>query len=844
MKSLDQIDKEIFNPNLSPLEGIPLQVILQPNTVEHSKGTPSLDLNGEWQLAMDGNASERLGIAWSDSITAEVPGSIHTALLKSGLIPDPYVGKNDEIARSFSFKTWWYKRIFTKPEGFKHARLLFGGVCDMCTVWLNGTELGNHKGMFGGPDFEISQLLKEGENVLIVKLEPAPYKERTTEINEYFNGMNVGWLNSVVFNNVYGWHYINLPALGIWRSVVIEEVPTVQLANPFIATIHAEEGCVRLQALLVNREQPIPGKLQVSIEPDNFSGDSYHFIHTLEATESKVPLFEFTIPNPQLWWPNGYGEQALYKLKLSFVPGNGENPHYKESLFGIRTIEMKPLHEGPKPELYNWTFVINGKPMFIKGTNWCTMDALMRFEYERYDRFLSMAQESHTQLLRAWGSGMPETDEFYELADRKGIMVIQEWPTAWDSDLVQPTDVLNETVIHNTLRLRNHPSLIMWGGGNESANPTGPVIDMFGRLSYELDGTRPFHRGEPWGGSIHNYEVYWERKPLDRNLSLTGLFIGEFGLASLPDMETVRRYIPAEEQVIWPAPEQGSFVHHTPVFNLKECMLNLAEYVPDFLANDSMEAFVLGTQLAQATGIRYTLELARTRWPDCTGVAYYKMNDNNPAASWSTVDWYGAPKLAYYIIKDAYAPLHIAVLLDTLNPGAKAIDLPVYLLDDTDKLKDTQWSVIVRAVDNQLTEVKRESYDGDGAVATVTLLGQFDLTAEQADSKPLFIVTDIIVNGELVHRSFSWLNYQLKQGSLFELPQTNLELSVENDLCIVTNRGHLPAVAVHLAVKDQMHEFKPDDNYFWLEPGETRHVKTNIAAGVEVSAWNVTRPTY
>lgn len=119
---------------------------------------------------------------------------------------------------------------------------------------------------------------------------------------------------------------------------------------------------------------------------------------------------------------------------------------------------MRPLIDGAKEDYYNWTFVINGKPMFIKGTGWCTMDALMDFSRNKYEHLLQIAQSQHIQMLRAWGGGMPETDDFYELCDKYGILVMQEWPTAWNSHNTQPYTILQETVERNTKRLRNHPS--------------------------------------------------------------------------------------------------------------------------------------------------------------------------------------------------------------------------------------------------------------------------------------------------------------------------------------------------------------------------------------------------
>ena len=230
------------------------------------------------------------------------------------------------------------------------------------------------------------------------------------------------------------------------------------------------------------------------------------------------------------------GEQPLYQVTLSFTPDDGGVADTHSFNFGLRTIEMAPLPGGPRPDRYNWTFVVNGAPMFIKGTNWCTLDALLDFSRARYERFIKLAAMQHVQMFRPWGSGMPETDDFYDLCDRYGILVMQEWPTAWNSHVTQPYGMLEETVRRNTLRIRNHPSLAMYGGGNESSEPFGPAIDMMGRLSIELDDTRVFHRGEPWGGSKHDYGTYWGRQNLDYSLNMTSVFWGEFGMALQPGL--------------------------------------------------------------------------------------------------------------------------------------------------------------------------------------------------------------------------------------------------------------------------------------------------------------------
>ncbi|MEK0316706.1 glycoside hydrolase family 2 protein [Cohnella sp. 56] len=841
VKSLDEIDRDIFAPAGTPLEGAAIPAVLAAGAPKHPNGLRRTNLDGDWELAMEGTEGERLGAAWSDAIPAAVPGSVHTALLRAGVIPDPYEAQNDQIAKAYSFKTWWLRTSFDWAGTAVGASLTFGGVCDSCAVWLNGKLLGGHKGMFGGPDFEVGDLLQREGNVLVVRLDPAPFMERTTEMNDFFNGMNVGWLNTAVFNNVYGWHYIDLPALGIWRSVTVEQTPDVKVEPPFIGTLDAQEGLMRLNVRLNGGSRPLEGELAVTIAPDNFEGETHYFTSPVEQAAGSAELrFEFNIPDPQVWWPNGLGAHPLYRLTVAFTASGGRGTaDVTDSVFGIRTIEMRPTADGAREDWYNWTFVVNGKPMFVKGTNWCTLDALMRFERERYDRFLTLAEASHIQLLRAWGSGMPETDDFYELADRKGLMVIQEWPTAWDSDRVQPYDILEETAVRNTLRLRNHPSLVMWGGGNESADPTGPVIDMFGRLAWELDGTRPFHRGEAWGGSRHNYEVYWGKKPLERNLSLAWPFIGEFGLPSMPNLETVLRYLPGSERDVWPAPETGTLIHRTPVFNLKSCMDRLLFYSSAFTDNGSIAAFVLGTQLAQTTGVRHTLELARSRWPASTGIAFYKLNDNNPAASWATVDWHGVPKMAYYFIRDAYEPLHAAVLLDTFSPGSSGLSAPVYLFDDAGALMDAAWEVTVRAYNKQLAEIARTVYKESRSTEAVRRIGTFELSGEQTDTCPLLLVTELRTSGAPLKRSFSWLNFEQDNGCLFRLPSARLEWRTRDDRVEIANAGDVPAVAVQIEIEAGADDFHPAEQYLWLDSGETKSVWIGDAAVVGVTAWNM-----
>lgn len=694
-----------------------------------------------------------------------------------------------------------------------------------------------------GPEYDVTDLLRE-ENTLIVKLEPIPFEPwdmvgESGTPNTSANPKNNGsWRHTVVFNNGYGWHYSNLQSLGIWNSVALEAVPDVELPFPFLTTLDAAACTVGLAAEVKARDA-VSGSLRVCFRPDNFEGKTYGFEQHLTLKAGTQHLrYTFAVPEAHLWWPNDLGAQDLYQVQISFLPEHGSGDA-QSVLSGLRTVTMAPLPERPNPYKYNWTFVINGQKQFVKGTGWCTLDPLMDFSRARYETFLSLAQAQHNQLLRAWGSGMPETDTFYELCARHGLMVIQEWPTAWDSHLMQPYDVMEQTIRCNTLRLRNAPALVMWGGGNESPNPFGAEIDRMGQLAIELDGTRPFHRGEGWGGSTHDYTCYWGQQSLQYNMTLTSEFFGKFGLASAPCMESIKRYLPEEE---WscPPPESGPcFTYHTPIFGTGGDLDRLGQYAGYFLPEKyTMEQFVRASQLAQATALRHPLERARVRWPECAGALYYKMNDNFPACSWATADWYGAPKLSYYVVQDSFAPLQAIVLTDQLNLRGTPAVFAAWLVDDADALDGADWEVRLRAYGKSLQPVKEARFSGHGRVDAPHAVGELCLSYRETDTAPLFITAEVWKDGALAASTFYWYNFENEKGCLFNLPKTALEWRTEGNDVLIRNAGPVAAAGVTLSAPGAADTFRTSDNIFWLAPGQSRTIRVNRPQDLQITAWN------
>lgn len=822
-QSLDKIDAQSWSDAVAPgsIGGMTMQK-MKPSQFKHRAADKTISLDGTWTLR--GADESNSGIC----IDAKVPGSIHTALFSKGVIPDPRVGRNDTIAEKCSYKTWTMTRTFTYSGDIEDPQLVFDGIANRCTIRLNGQIVCEHEGMFGVPPQPVGKLLRRGENTLEVTLHPIVAMFN----NEWPNIANQSWKRTVVVNCVYGWHYSKIPSMGIWNNVRLESRPARRIEHPFVIT-RSTGGDMRL---VLSLPQQVTGEVRLLVKPANFKGNSQAYKATVNNASGET-AFDFAIAQPQLWYPNDVGPPNLYDAEVQLIV-DGKVTSTATKRFGIRTIKMKPFPEGEKPDLYNWTFEINGREQFVKGTGWCTMDALLDLSHDRYNRFLSTAKQQHCQMIRAWGGGLPETETFYNLCDSLGIMVMQEWPTAWNSHNIQPYEMLEETVRLNMLRLRCHPSLVMWGGGNESDAPYGKAIDMMGRYSVTLDGTRPFHRGEPWGGSAHNYNCWWDLLHLNHNLNMTARFWGEFGIPSLPCLESEQKYLDGEKYS-WPPAPESVFTHHTPMFGTNWEIHRLNQYAGYFTSTDNLDDVILGSQMAQSEGIRHTLERARTMWPSTTGALYYKLNDNYPGLSWSTVDYYGAIKPAHYFARRAFEPTTTVLLFDRTNMCAQDVSLPYFILDDNETLAGKEAKAHLTVWDNEMDTVADTliTVKAKGRVmkiADVTIPGEF------TDTQMLWFKTDLFdSNGALVARNWYFANYDTRHNAMLKSYRAQLAIVQQGDKLTLTNTSDAPAVGVTIEVPGESATLTLSDNYLWIDPGETVTVTMNTTGKARVTGWNL-----
>ena len=823
-QSLDELDRISYKAGPSPLEkqGEPLKA--RGGSNEQVKMPGTISLSGEWQLVeANGDKPE-----WSRGVNAKVPGSVHAALFQAGKIPNPVLRVNDTIAEQCSYKSWWMKRKFIYQKNWKSVRLSFDGVANKCTVYLNGVELGSHEGMFGGPDFMVTDKLKNGENELTVLLQAIPNPGKNAD------PFQSSWNKTVVANCVYGWHYAKIPTIGIWQGVRLEEVPAKAIEHPFVITRNTN-GEMRLVVDLPQRVEK--GTLKLTVSPKNFKGNSQSYSFNIINRQGELVL-DFNIKEPKLWWPNNYGDQNLYTARVSLESG-GSVPDVKTVNFGIRTIVMAPQPEGKREDLYNWTFVINGKPIFMKGADWCLIDVMMDLSAEHYRKILEAGKEQHFQLLRAWGGGLSETDTFYDLCDELGLMVMQEWPTCWNTHLSQPLDVMKETVERNTYRIRSHPSLAMWAGGNESSKPFGAMIDMMGKASIEQDGTRAFHRGEPFGGSSHNHDSWWLDLHLNNALNMKALFCGEFGMPSLPVKETVMRYLDGDKFNI-DSLDNSVFKHHTPTLGTwGNDLVRMKREASFFLEPNSLDNLILGTQLAQVIGTRRALERSRTRWPESTGALYYKLNDVYPAMAWASVDYYGARKPVHYFVKRSFDPCIPVILFDRTNLTRQEVRLPHFVLDDTLRFKDKQLETRTIVYNSEMDTVYNKSQK-IVIKKSVEELEPIALDEKQTCSRMLWFKTDLIgEDGKLINRNWYIENFDSKTGNVLEAPRCNVSVKQTGKILYITNNStKIPAVGISIEVPGEEDKLILSDSYLWIEPGETVEITMNTSSPARVTGWN------
>ncbi|MFG2732872.1 glycoside hydrolase family 2 protein [Streptomyces canus] len=633
-----------------------------------------MTLHDDWSLrAVGGQVPDALA---NRRVPAQVPGSTHLDLLAAGLIPDPYLDRNEAALTWMHRVDWQYTTAFraTGPRPGERTDLVFEGIDTIATVELNGDVLGPTANMHRSYRFDARGSLREGVNELTVSLRSA-----LTHAEEAEAGL--GWRQRAYphpYNALrkmacsFGWDWgPDLQTAGIWKPVRLERWTAGRLAQ------------VRP---LVTVDPDGTGRVDVHMDVDSADDRAYTVAVTIGDDQVRTAVHRTTaratvlVPDVRLWWPLGYGDQPLYELTVTLL-ADGEPVDSVQHRIGFRTVtvDTEPDEIGTP-----FTFVVNGKRVFAKGANWIPDDHfLTRVTARRTARRIDQAVDAHMNMLRVWGGGIYETDDFYDACDERGVLVWQDFPfsCAFYAEEEPLRHEVEAEARDNITRLLPHPSLVLWNGNNENLPAhtdwgwrdglkgrswgLGYYTELLPGLVAELDPTRPYAPGSPYSpgdlppndahhGTRHEWDV-WNAVDYTHYRDHVPRFCSEFGFQGPPTWTTLHRWI--HDEPMTPA-SPALLVHQKAEDGNGKLHRGLEPHLP---VPTDLERWHWATQLNQARAVRFGIEHFRSWWPRTAGALVWQLNDCWPAISWSAVDSEERPKPLYYAIRQAFTPRLLTV---------------------------------------------------------------------------------------------------------------------------------------------------------------------------------------
>ncbi|MHB8806845.1 MAG: glycoside hydrolase family 2 protein, partial [Anaerolineaceae bacterium] len=418
-------------------------------------------LAGNWEFRQKGQQE------W---LPAEVPGGVHTDLLALGRIPEPFEGDNEKRIQWVAESDWEYHRQFTVESELmqqSHIWLICDGLDTLATVSLNGVKLGNTRNMFRQYRWDVKALLNAGENDLHVAFD-SPVRFAATHQNlRLMPGVSQAIPGGPYLRKApcqFGWDWgPQLPPIGIWKDIRLEGYAGARIEEVHLRQYHAEDKVTVEARIIIQNWDEVPCLASVHI----IAPDGKIFESNGTITGEKVCTLQVEVLNPQLWWPNGYGSQPLYRVSIE-LHQSSLLLDQREYQLGLRTIELR---QQPDEWGRSFTFVVNGQPIFAKGSNWIPADSFpTRISGANLEKLIHAAADTHQNMLRVWGGGFYEDERFYDLCDRFGILVWQEFIfscSVYPLDDAEFVENIRVEVVENIRRLRHRASLALWCGNNE-----------------------------------------------------------------------------------------------------------------------------------------------------------------------------------------------------------------------------------------------------------------------------------------------------------------------------------------------------------------------------------------
>ena len=791
--------------------------------------------------------------------TATVPGTVLTTLVNNHVYPEPLYGENnrpENIPESLARTSYWYRTVIDIPKGWAGERiwLNFEGINYSSSVWVNGAQVGTTRGAFMRGIFDITANVKPGKQAVVaVLVAPQPHPgdphEHTLRAGTGKNG-GITAIDGPTFLSTIGWDWI--PAIrdrdtGIWQKVFLSATGPVLVKDPLVTTDlplpKTDSTDIGVQATVENvSDKPVKGVLKGSIEEIAFERPvelAPHSKQIVDFDQKNTPALH--VEHPRLWWPNGYGAQDLYKLHLSFeMEGNLSDAQDVD--FGVRKITYAV------PGTDTLTISVNGVPIFIRGGNWGLDEALKRIPRERLEAEIRMHKLANLNLIRNW-VGQSTSEDFYELCDKYGILLWDEFFQPNPADGPNPTDI--ETYVANVrekiLRFRNHPSIAVWCARNEGFPPKEIDAELR-KLMAELEPTRRYQPSSTDGAGVRSHGPYFWRTPREYYRVTDDFFKTETGSVSVPTLESIHGMMPQKD---WET-ITDDWAEHDMAKGAQR-----GDQYPGVLAARygkiaNLADFVRKAQLMNYEAFRAMYEGRNAQmFHPTTAVITWMSHPAQPSFVWQLYHYDLEPNSSLFAVRSAGEMVHIQfneadgelqVINNLPQPLTDAVArVSIYLLDGT---LASQYDTKVTAEPSSVTNLGEVKFPP-------RISSTHFLKLELRDAK-----------GELISSNFYWRGepgYPDLLTDLNELPKVTLEAKVERSISggkqMVTVTLHNPtnsvALMAHLQLRDSSGErvlpVYYSDNYVSLVPNESISITIEAAqqdsmdkgATVVVDGWNV-----
>lgn len=628
-----------------------------------------LSLNGPWTLDIPGSAFT--------AVPAEVPGSVYHDLLAAGRIPDPFYRDNETEALKLMEYDFHYSRAFQADGELLDCGAVLlrcEGLDTLAAVYINGAEAGRADNMHRTWEFDVKDLLREGENNIAVHF-ASPTKfiresyaadpaDGTADAMEGFPSLRKA-------HCMFGWDWgPRLPDAGIWRDISLLGVDTARIRDVLVKQFH-EDGRAALEIdTHIIRLTDAPAEVRVSVTaPDG----------TVLTGAGETCRIE--VPDPRLWWPAGYGGQPLYRVEAELVSGGTRLDVWSRRI-GLRTMTVSRV----KSEYgESFSHCVNGVDVFAMGMDYIPEDNLLpRVTPERTRRLLEDARAANVNTIRVWGGGYYPDDYFYDICDELGLLVWQDFMFA--CAVYNLTDAFEETItaefLDNIRRLRSHPSLALWCGNNEMEQFAGSgmwiramrqksdYIKMFQYIIPKVlkaEDPQAFYwpsspssggdfdePGDPSRGDVHDWDVWHGLKPFTDYRNYLFSYVSEFGFQSFPCMETIASFTLPEDRNVF------SYIMEKHQRNATANGRIVTYLSQNYLYPATLDKLVYASQLLQAQAMQYGVEHWRRNRGRCMGAVIWQLNDCWPVASWAGIDYFGRWKALQYYARRFFAPVLVS----------------------------------------------------------------------------------------------------------------------------------------------------------------------------------------